>query len=270
MPAASHLTFTVLLPVHRPPAMLPYAIESVLAQSRQDFELVVICDGAPQETVDCARAFAARDARIQVRAHPKGERIGEAYRHEALAQARGKYVCQIADDDLWFPEHLSEMEILLREFEFGNLAEVHVRPEGGLYLQVGDLGNARIRKAMRTQTFNFFGPSAVGYRLATYRRMPVGWSPAPPEERWSDLYMWRKFLALPELVCGSRVAITGVHFPTSTRRDWPLEQRGEEVRTWAERIQDPAARDRMTQHLLRQLMAAEFRQRLQARKEKRA
>src|SRR5262245_27482513 len=135
------VTFTVLLPVHRPPAMLPYAIESVLAQGRQDFELFVICDGAPPATVDCARAYAARDARVQVRAYPKGERIGEAHRHEVLAQARGAYVCQIADDDLWFPEHLREIELLMREFEFGNLPEVHARPDGGLNLIAGDLGN---------------------------------------------------------------------------------------------------------------------------------
>jgi glycosyltransferase involved in cell wall biosynthesis len=250
--------------------MLPYAIESVLAQGRQDFELIVICDGAPQASVDCAEAFAARDPRIQVRAYPKGERIGEAYRHEVLAQARGMYVCQIADDDLWFPEHLREIEVLLREFEFGNLAEVHVRPDGELHLLAGDLARPRIREAMRSQPFNFFGPSAVGYRLATYRRLPVGWSPAPATERWSDLYMWRKFLALPELVCGSRVAFTGVHFPASTRRDWPLEKRGEEVRTWAERIKDPAARDRIAQQCLLRMMAAEFRLRMQAAKERRA
>ncbi len=39
--------FTVLLPVIRPPALLPYAIESVLAQSERDFVLCVIGDGPP-------------------------------------------------------------------------------------------------------------------------------------------------------------------------------------------------------------------------------
>src|SRR5258706_16399884 len=96
--ATFKVTFAGLLRVHRPPALLPYAIASVLAQEREDFELLVVCDGAPPATVEYAREAAARDRRIRVNAHPKGERNGEAWRHQALEQARGTYVCQIADD----------------------------------------------------------------------------------------------------------------------------------------------------------------------------
>jgi hypothetical protein len=49
--------FTVLLPVHRPPTLLPYATETVLAQSLPNFESFIICDGASEETVACARDF---------------------------------------------------------------------------------------------------------------------------------------------------------------------------------------------------------------------
>ena len=41
--------------------MLPFAIESVLAQSVHEFELLIICDGAPPETIACARDYAGRD-----------------------------------------------------------------------------------------------------------------------------------------------------------------------------------------------------------------
>jgi glycosyltransferase involved in cell wall biosynthesis len=257
MSAAFQVTFTVLLPVHRPPALLPYAIASVLAQAREDFELVVICDGAPADTVECARAAAARDRRIQVRAHPKGERNGEAYRHQALAQARGRFVCQIADDDLWFPDHLDEMERLLVEFEFGNLPSIIVRPDGELHLLFGDLGHVPLREAMRKSQHNFFSPSAAGYRLAAYRRLPLGWAPAP-QDVWSDLHMWRKFLALPDLCCGTRVAFTGLHFPASARRDWPLEKRAAELRDWSARVADAKQRDAIVQQLLRSMIAAEL------------
>ena len=87
-------TFTILLPVHRPPAMLPFAINSVLAQERRDFELFVICDGAPPETAACAQEFAAKDPRVRVFAHPKGERNGELYRDQALRERPGSRDCR--------------------------------------------------------------------------------------------------------------------------------------------------------------------------------
>jgi glycosyltransferase involved in cell wall biosynthesis len=246
------VTFTVMLPVHRPPVLLPYAIESVLAQRRKDFELIIICDGTPDETVEHARAAAARDPRIQVRAYPKGERFGEAYRHEVLGQARGTLVCQIADDDLWLPNHLDEMAKLLEEFEFGNVPQIEVEANGIINVPLEDLAQPQIRERMMNERVNFFGPSVAGYRLATYRRLPVGWSPAPAGI-WSDLYMWRKFLALPDIVCGTRFGFTNLHFHASNRTDWTLERREAETKAWAKRARDPRACDRLFQAFLRHL-----------------
>jgi glycosyltransferase involved in cell wall biosynthesis len=248
-------TFTILLPVHRPPALLPFAIESILTQERGDFELFIICDGAPEATVDCARAAARRDSRIRVFAHPKGERHGEAYRHQALEGAEGILVCGSADDDLWFPNHLTETEKLLREFEFGNLLQIDVKGDGSIVGVAGDLAAPDTRARMRTEAYNFFGPTVAGYRMSTYRRLPVGWAPAPAEV-WTDLHMWRNFLALPDLACGTRVAVTHLRFLTPPRKDWPLEKRRDEMMGWADRIKDPRVRDQVAQQVLRRLMNA--------------
>ncbi|MBA4095919.1 MAG: hypothetical protein C0484_04010 [Rhodospirillum sp.] len=242
-------TFTILLPVHRPPAMLPFAINSVLAQERRDFELFVICDGAPPETVSCAQEFAARDARIRVFAHPKGAGIGDVYRDQALQQARGPYVCQIGDDDLWFPNHLDEIAQLLRDVDFGNLSHFEVMPDDRVILISGDASDPAIRNRMMHENFNFMGPTVWGYRLSAYRSLPVGWSPAPPGFP-SDLHMIRKFFAQDGLRFGTRVAVTAVKCAATHRRDWPIEQRAAEVKQWASRVADPAGRDMIVQMAL--------------------
>jgi hypothetical protein len=244
--------FTVLLPVNRPPAMLPYAIESVLMQDRRDFELMVICDGAPPETAACARDLAERDSRIQVFAHPKGERHGEVYRDQVLRQARGRFVCQIGDDDLWLPDHLDEMSKLLDQVDFGNLPQVEVMPDGTLEILPGTLADARLRGTMLTERFNFFGPTVAGYRIEAYRALPVGWSPAPRGIP-TDLFMWRKFLAHHDLRFGSRIAVTALKFSADARKDWSLEQRRSEVAAWAARLSDPAACDLIAQSALSRL-----------------
>ncbi len=240
--------FTVILAVIRPPAMLPIAIESVLAQSEQDFELCVICDGAPDETVACARQFAQNDARVKVFAFAKGAGQGELYRHQVLSAANSCYVAHISDDDIWFPDHLAELAALLGKVDFGNLPHIVVSPPSELMALLYDLGDASTRTKMLTSRWNLFGPTACGYRLSAYRKLEEGWSPAPPGI-WSDLHMWRKFLAREDFSFGTRTAVTSLHFPTPPRRTLSLAERALENRNWYARVRQVETRDAIVQEV---------------------
>jgi glycosyltransferase involved in cell wall biosynthesis len=236
--------FTVMLCVHREPVLLPFALETVLWQSHSDFELFVVCDGAPVETVDYARTFAARDPRIRVFDFEKGERIGERHRDAALAQANGQFVAQLADDDLWFPDHLKELAALLVEIEFGHLPLMAMRPDGSPMYFPGDLADPLTRQRLLFERWNFFGPSVAGYRLATYRRLPEGWAPAPPET-WSDLNMWRKFLRLDGITAATRFTIQSLCLHNSLRLRMTADERRAETARWMDVIRDPSRRAAM-------------------------
>ncbi len=246
-------TFTILLPVHRPPSMLPYAIATVLSQTRQDFELLMICDGAPPETAACAQEFAARDPRIRALVHPKAEGRGEFLRDQALRSARGRYVCQISDDDLWFPNHLEEMAVLLGQAEFGNLLQIGILANGSKICSPGDLARKGVRRNMLKNGANFFGPTAAGYHLSTYFRLPQGWSPAPPGMA-SDLHMWCKFLSLPGIVCATRFSLTCLHPGTPLRTAMSEQERAEENRRLFEAVQDRAGREAILQEVMQHLV----------------
>jgi glycosyltransferase involved in cell wall biosynthesis len=241
--------FTILLPVLRPPVFLPIAIDTVRAQEEQRFELFVICDGAPRETVAYAERMSAEDARIRVLARPKGERHGERWRHEALEQAQGRLIAHINDDDLWFPSHLAEMARLLEGADFGNLLHVNMGVDALETCFFQDLGDARIRARMLEEELNFFGPSAAGYRLAAYRSLPVGWSPAPPG-LWTDLHMWRKFLRQPGLRFATRFVVTSLHYGTAMRGRAQGDLLAASHR-WRARVADPARRAAITEEALR-------------------
>lgn len=245
--------FTILLPIVRPPDLLPFAVASVQAQSEPRFELMIISDGAPRETLAVARRMAVADHRIRVFDFPKGARHGEAHRHTVLEQARGRFVCQIGDDDQWLPNHLTEMSLLLEQVEFGNLAHATVEADGALSSTAGDLSVGALRRIMRERDFNLFGPSAAGYRLATYRALEVGWSPAP-EGLWTDLAMWRKFLAVPSIAVGTRQTVTSLHFAATLRRTWPMERRVAEAARYAALIATPAGRDEIRQGVIRAIV----------------
>jgi glycosyltransferase involved in cell wall biosynthesis len=217
--------FTVLLPVLRPPHLLPFAIQSVLAQSDPDFELCVICDGAPEETVEVARTFAKADQRVQVFAFPKGERHGELHRAAVLEGATSDFVAHIGDDDLWLPNHLSVLAGLLAKADFVSVPGFTVQPSGELQAGMfGDLRWARYRRKMLKRRWNFFGPTEAAYRLDAYRRLPVGWSPGP-EDLWSDLHMWRKFLREPGIRVSSGRDLSTLKFATPHWGNKSLEER---------------------------------------------
>lgn len=246
--------FTVLLPVRRPPALLPYAVRSVLAQSCAELELFIVCDGAPAATVEAARDFAAADPRVRVFPHPKGERHGEAWRHQALQQACGRYICQIGDDDLWFPDHLAEAARLMEVADFGNLLSILLTADGAPRVQLADLALPVVQGAMLNARYNSFGPTSAVYRLETYRALPLGWSPAPPD-LWSDLFMWRKFLTLPGIRAATRPVATSLSFPASLRAGASLEQREAETTRCAALMRDPGFRDQLWRQALLALAA---------------
>src|SRR6266571_5087242 len=196
--------------------LLPVAIESVLAQTISEFELLVVCDGAPPETIKCAENFAARDSRVKVFAFPKGEGSGETHRHTALESARGTYVAHIEDDDLWFPTHLQELKTLLATVDFGSLIHVWLKEDRSIEALSCNLAEPRHRQRFVNEMFNRFGLTVCGYRLDAYRRLPIGWAPGPPGF-WPDLWMWRKFFEVPEFRCGTRMVVTALGLPSFSR-----------------------------------------------------
>lgn len=249
-------TFTIMLPIVRPPALLPFAVRSVQSQTVTDWELHIILDGAPPETLDMATALAADDARIRVRPFAKGERNGEAHRHAVLGETSGRFIAQIADDDLWFPRHLAELGLLLADHDFGNLPQCEITLDGRPVMLHGNLASAAMRRAMWTRTGNFFGPSCAGYRRTAYERLPIGWSPAPPDV-FSDQYMWRKFLAVPDLRVGTRFSIQAVKFEARVRRHMTLEARAIETAAMAERIATADGRSQITERAFRDALWVE-------------
>lgn len=243
--------FTILLPVVRPPTMLPYAIETVLAQTLTAFELFIICDGAPEQTVVCAQSFAARDPRVRVFAFAKGEAAGQAHRHAALEQAKGRYIAHIADDDLWFPNHLVEMGKLLDKVDFGNVLNVYANVDGSFRILPSDLTRRKLRDRILNETFNVLGDTVTGYRLDAYRRLPEGWAPPKEPPFNPDVRMWRKFFSRDDITFGTRTAVTALIFESEKRHHMSIEARAQEIRDWFNRISIPAEREEIIAEIWR-------------------
>lgn len=99
---------TIYLPTHNRRPLVARAIESVLAQSYEDFELIVINDGSSDDTAQFLRTVCAGDGRIRVLHNEKP--IGACgSRNRAIREARGFFVTGLDDDDLLLPDHLASL-----------------------------------------------------------------------------------------------------------------------------------------------------------------
>jgi GT2 family glycosyltransferase len=117
----SATTFSVVIPAYNAAATLGEAIGSVLAQTRKDFEVIVIDDGSSDNTAAIAAGFA--DQRIRVY---RQENAGpSAARNRGIAQAVGEYVSSLDSDDLWLPDYLAEMGRVLEENPQADFAYTH-------------------------------------------------------------------------------------------------------------------------------------------------
>lgn len=94
---------SVLLPVYNSAAYLAATIQSILAQTQGNFELLVLNDGSTDESEQIIKSFS--DNRIRYFHHPNMGLIGTLNR--GITEARGNYIARIDGDDICLPERFA-------------------------------------------------------------------------------------------------------------------------------------------------------------------
>jgi glycosyltransferase involved in cell wall biosynthesis len=106
---------SVLMPTYNYASYLAEAIESVLAQDFQDFELLIVDDCSSDQTAEVVRPFCDRDRRVRFVANPSNLGMVENW-NRCLEQARGEYIKFLfGDDKLSGPQALGRMLGMLRD-----------------------------------------------------------------------------------------------------------------------------------------------------------
>ncbi|MDS9470053.1 glycosyltransferase [Paracoccus sp. MBLB3053] len=96
---------SVVVPAFNAEATLARTLASVLRQSHQTLELLVVDDGSTDRTAQIAADLAQADPRLRVIRKENGG-VASA-RNAALAEARGNYIAWLDADDLWHPDKLA-------------------------------------------------------------------------------------------------------------------------------------------------------------------
>lgn len=105
---------SIVVPTHNREMLLPETLNSVLAQTFQDWECVIVDDHSTDNSAAVANSFAEIDSRFRVVHLPDGKRYLNAGRNYGLECAKGKFINYLDSDDLFLPQKLERQ---LQEFQ---------------------------------------------------------------------------------------------------------------------------------------------------------
>lgn len=115
-PESALPTVSVIIPAHNAADTLHVAVDSVLAQSFRNWEVVIVDDGSTDDTLHAARSMASADKRVRV--IQQAQQGVSAARNAGIHEAAGQWLVFLDSDDWLAPTY---MELLL--------TEVSVHPE---------------------------------------------------------------------------------------------------------------------------------------------
>lgn len=103
---------SVVIPLYNKEQSIASTINSVLAQTYKDFEIVVVDDGSTDKSTDVVRAI-VDDRIVFISQDNQGV---SAARNTGIIAAKGEYVAFLDGDDLWHPEYLETLVRLISDY----------------------------------------------------------------------------------------------------------------------------------------------------------
>jgi len=100
-------TVSVIIPTYNRAHLIGRAIQSVLNQTYQDFEIIIVDDGSTDNTEEVIKEYQEQDKRIRYIRHEKNKG-GSAARNTGIKLTRGEYIAFQDSDDEWLPEKLEK------------------------------------------------------------------------------------------------------------------------------------------------------------------
>jgi Glycosyltransferases involved in cell wall biogenesis len=161
---------SVLMTSYNREKYIAEAIESVLASTYTNFELIIVDDGSKDRTVEIAQQYQNKDKRIKLFVNEKN--LGDyPNRNKAASFAQGKYLKYVDSDDIIYPHCLQVMVWAMEKFENSGLGLVKLSTQENIlpiiltpsmayeeeYFGKGLLGNAPGSAIILKEAFDKLG-----------------------------------------------------------------------------------------------------------------
>lgn len=137
---AIKIEVSIITPCYNSAATVSQTIESVLAQSFKNWELIVVDDASTDNTVDIINSYVDLDSRIRLIELSDNSGSPVTPRNVGLSAANGNIICFLDADDLWYRDKL---EIQVRYMKENNCLFTYM-PYDINFFDAGEAAKKRI------------------------------------------------------------------------------------------------------------------------------
>ncbi|MFZ5791808.1 MAG: glycosyltransferase [Pseudomonadota bacterium] len=187
-------TVTVILPTYaRGHGPLQRAIDSVLSQSYDDFELILVDDGSRDGTADVLSDYLRADPRVVIHRYRHNSGLPALRVNQAALAARGRCIAYQFDDDVWTRDSLGMRVAELQRHD--GPAVVYGNTELEIALQDGSVRRSQLGGPFsyaKLMNGNFLANNAVVHSAELFNLAGM-YDPHILMRRYSDYDLWLRF-----------------------------------------------------------------------------
>lgn len=99
---------SIILPIYNGEKYMRQSIDSVIGQTHQNWELLIVDDGSTDRTAEIAMEYVQKDSRIQYHKNPQNMRLPRTL-NRGFSMAKGAYLTWTSDDNYYYPTALEKM-----------------------------------------------------------------------------------------------------------------------------------------------------------------
>ncbi len=170
---------SIVMPTYNSADFVAESIESILAQTYTNWELIVTDDCSTDNTMAILRSYAERDPRIVIQSNEVNGGAGVS-RNRSIAAARGQYISFCDSDDRWLPKKLELQLAFMREKDVALcFAPYYTCDENSQYL-------GYISAPRRVSLFETMCDNKIGFLTCIYDTRLVGKHLMPSQRKRQD------------------------------------------------------------------------------------
>ncbi|MGY0691405.1 glycosyltransferase family 2 protein [Virgibacillus sp. FSP13] len=186
---------SIIMPAYNCGDYIGIAIDSVIAQTYKDWEIIVVDDCSIDHTEEVVKNYMSRDSRINYYKLEKNSGAAVA-RNTAIDIASGEYIAFLDSDDVWFSEKLTKQLKFMKENNYNFTCTNYTKiDEDGNYL------NQMITTKNKSD-YNGILKTSAGNSTVMYNAKKLGKFKIPDIKKRNDYVMWLKIIKKAKYLYG--------------------------------------------------------------------